>query len=432
MIGEYEMTKSLKYLLFSFAVMLFAAFAVAMMITTVSDTFETEAATKMITDADIQAIKDKIKTNEKKIGEYQDKINALKGDIQNAYNTKEELDQQINYMESNIEDTQLLIEQYAALIKEKEQQISEREGDVNSEYGDFLERLRVSYMSGTKNYMELIVSSDDLGDFMTRAENLGSLLSYEQSLMEQLDREISDLEKMKSSLEEKKQEYKDLGEYQLASKIELAKKVEEVENLIASLKKDEKAAEKARKAAEASDAALDKELEEMLKKQKEQQGAYVGGKFIWPLPTSNRTVTDTFGYRVSNGQYSSNHKGIDLAANKGTNIYAANSGTVITSTYSSSYGYYIVIDHGGGKASLYSHCCKLIAKKGETVKQGQVIAQVGMTGTATGYHLHFEIRINGVAVDPFSTGLLVMEVNGKYVDPYKEKILKASGCTLYK
>ena len=427
------MEQSSKYIKIAAVTLVIAIIAAAFTCGAMFSGFDTFAsAEKMVTDADIQAIKDKIKSNDKKISDYQKRIDSIKDDIDDAYKKKEDYDQQINYIESNIEDTELLIQKYEALIEEKEKQISERQGDVDSEYNDFLQRLRVSYMSGTKNYLELLVSTDDLGGFLTRSENLGSLLNYEQTLMEELDKEIDDLDEMKKSLEEKKKEYKDLKSYQSKSKSNLESKIKKADSLISTLEKDAKAAEKARKAAEAAEAALDKELEQTLKKQKEQQSAYVGGKFLWPLDNSYKTITDTFGYRNSNGAYSSNHRGVDISAPRGASIKACNGGTVTTAAYNSSYGYYIVVDHGGGKATLYAHCSKLIAKKGDKVKQGQVIGQVGMTGVATGNHLHLEIRINGVAVNPFSTGLLVMNISGKIVDPYKNKLLKAYGCTLYK
>lgn len=97
------------------------------------------------------------------------------------------------------------------------------------------------------------------------------------------------------------------------------------------------------------------------------------------------------------------HKGLDIAAPKGTEIYAAADGVVTYSGYGSSYGYYIIVDHGDGKTqTLYSHNKTNLVKVGETVSAGQLIGYVGATGNATGNHLHFEVRINGNAVDPAS------------------------------
>jgi murein DD-endopeptidase MepM/ murein hydrolase activator NlpD len=96
------------------------------------------------------------------------------------------------------------------------------------------------------------------------------------------------------------------------------------------------------------------------------------------------------------------HTGIDIGAAGGTNILAANAGVVIQAGYNSSYGYMVMIDHGGGIVTLYAHSSKLLVKKGDVVKRGQVIAKVGSTGMSTGNHLHFEVRKDGKYVNPLN------------------------------
>ena len=91
---------------------------------------------------------------------------------------------------------------------------------------------------------------------------------------------------------------------------------------------------------------------------------------------------------------------MDFGASTGTPIMAAYDGEVVVSTYSSSAGNYIMINHGGGLSTVYMHCSKLIAKVGDTVKKGDVIGLVGSTGNSTGPHLHFSVRVNGEYVDP--------------------------------
>ena len=94
------------------------------------------------------------------------------------------------------------------------------------------------------------------------------------------------------------------------------------------------------------------------------------------------------------------HKGIDIAADMGDNIVAADEGTVIFSGTQESYGKVIIIDHQNGYTTRYAHCSKLYAKKGECVGRGDLIAAVGNTGNSTGPHLHFEIRRDNTALDP--------------------------------
>ena len=110
------------------------------------------------------------------------------------------------------------------------------------------------------------------------------------------------------------------------------------------------------------------------------------------------TITSRFG-SVSSVR-SSAHTGLDIAASYGTSIKAAASGTVVWSGYKGSYGYLVVISHSNGVQTYYGHCSKLYVSAGQTVSQGESIAAVGSTGNSTGQHLHFEIRVNGVAYNP--------------------------------
>ena len=119
------------------------------------------------------------------------------------------------------------------------------------------------------------------------------------------------------------------------------------------------------------------------------------GNLIWPV---YGTITSRFGYRSIFGSYSY-HSGLDIATSYGTNIKAADGGTVTWAGYKGSYGYLVIIDHGDTE-TYYGHCSKLLVSAGDKVYQGQTIAKVGSTGRSTGNHCHFEVRINGTAVNP--------------------------------
>jgi murein DD-endopeptidase MepM/ murein hydrolase activator NlpD len=120
------------------------------------------------------------------------------------------------------------------------------------------------------------------------------------------------------------------------------------------------------------------------------------GSFIIPC---YGTISSRFGGRTFSGSYDF-HKGIDFATKKGSNIIASDGGTVTTAKYSGNYGYLVVISHGNGVETYYAHCSKLLVSVGQKVAQGELIAKVGSTGRSTGSHCHFEIRINGTAVNP--------------------------------
>ena len=124
--------------------------------------------------------------------------------------------------------------------------------------------------------------------------------------------------------------------------------------------------------------------------------------FRWPLDSQWRTITSTFGYRGEMSVGTSDHDGLDIAANMNTPIYAGRSGVIQTRKYSESAGNYIEIDHENGLVSQYMHMTKFAAgiKRGIRVKRGQLIGYVGSTGWSTGPHLHFGVKVNGVCSDP--------------------------------
>jgi len=113
---------------------------------------------------------------------------------------------------------------------------------------------------------------------------------------------------------------------------------------------------------------------------------------IWPV---SGPVTSGFGMR-----WGRMHEGIDIAASIGTPVHAAAAGTVIYASWMTGYGNLVVVDHGNGLATAYAHASALLVRVGQAVAQGQTVSLVGSTGNSTGPHLHFEVRVNGVAVDP--------------------------------
>ena len=129
---------------------------------------------------------------------------------------------------------------------------------------------------------------------------------------------------------------------------------------------------------------------------KEKPSTASTGTFAWPL---RGTITSRFGYRSIFGG-TSYHSGLDIAAPYGTQISAADGGTVTFVGWRGSYGQTVIITHDNGMVTYYAHCSSLLVNTGDRVYQGQAIARVGMTGTATGYHCHFEVRVNGHSVNP--------------------------------
>lgn len=119
-------------------------------------------------------------------------------------------------------------------------------------------------------------------------------------------------------------------------------------------------------------------------------------------PTANRlAISSSFGWRrdpLTGGQR--RHAGVDLPSRTGTDVYATGPGRVISAGWTPGYGNLVEIEHAGGLQTRYGHLSRILVNLGSAVVHGQLIGQVGSTGRSTGPHLHYEIRIRGVAVDP--------------------------------
>ena len=143
---------------------------------------------------------------------------------------------------------------------------------------------------------------------------------------------------------------------------------------------------------------MEQEIEELLEEEEAKKAiATINGINVSVLPVAGR-ITSRF--NESSSIRSGNHTGLDIACATGTDIKVVAAGTVVFASYNGAYGNLLKVDHGNGVQTWYAHCSKLIAKVGDEVEAGDVIGKVGSTGNSTGPHLHLEIRIDGVAMNP--------------------------------
>ncbi len=278
------------------------------------------------------------------------------------------------------------------------------EGNVTEMLQIFKKRLRAIYMSGHATELELLLSSGNFVDFLTRAEILRRISEHDQEIVNTLLADKKELEGLVTDAENAKQQSQDKKVTVASKKKELNTQYDEQEEYLNKLKSDK----------EAYDAYIKQYQEEMAEAQKEidaimakyaDDSEYVGGEFAWPLPGFNK-ITSPYGMR-SSGM----HTGTDIAGRNadgdlcyGYPVAAANSCTVIAvrNLGSKSYGRYIIIDHGGGCKTLYAHLSKAEVKEGDTVTRGQEIAKAGSTGNSTGPHLHFELWLENTRVNPLN------------------------------
>lgn len=355
-----------------------------------------------LSDATSKSLEAKIAKIEEDMKSLQKKISSSQKSIEDAISTKQNLDSQVKLFSEKIELTEKLIEQYTVALSNTEAAISERERLYEEKYETFKTRLRVTHEDGNISYLEMIFGSESLSDFLSRIERIGAMMEYDSQIMNQLETERKGLEDDHSSYEQLKKEQDEQLAALEADKAELEKKSAEAIELLASLQRDKKYYEALEAENERRSKELEAELSAYLKELEEKQNSkYVGGTFLWPVPTTYTRVSSECGWRSNpiTGKREF-HNGMDIPAPLGTDVYAANDGTVIIATEHWSYGNYVMIDHGGGISTLYAHNSKLCVKVGDKVKRGDVIAKVGSTGASTGNHCHFSVWKGGYIINP--------------------------------
>ena len=356
----------------------------------------------------LQEAQDEKAQLEKALKEAQSTIEDLKdsnGDIESKVT---ELNQQLIDISARITDLENQLTAKSEDIQETKDELAGAKEREAQQYADMKVRIQFMYENGQTSYLEALLSSRNISEFLNSADYIAQIQSYDRqklteyqdtvesivNLEAQLEQEYTDLEALKSTVESNKatvaammrQKESELAD--ISGDIEdaqsdadyYAAEIQAQEELIAAIKRAE--AEKAAAGVE--------------------EHPYTGGAFRWPCPSSTR-VTSDYGTRVSPmSGASSNHKGIDIGASAGADIIAAADGTVTAASYSSAEGNYVMIDHGGGLYTVYMHASSLLVSPGQTVSAGDVIAKVGSTGISTGSHLHFGVSLNGSYVSPWS------------------------------
>ena len=356
-----------------------------------------------LTDATVQAYEQQMADLAARQEEALARLDAVRDDYSDVMQTKAYYDELVALTVKKKDLAKAQLDAITVQIAEKKAAIAQAQADIAAREKAFDERLVTLYEEGEASLIGLILGAENLVDLLTRIDMATTIQEYDKQVIAEREAAKADLAENVADLE-----------YSLALQEE-AQAALEADILAAQDMADEslaymeslKANEAAllqqyyanREAEEALDAELNAYLAEL---QKKQQTAYVGGSLGWPLPMDvDYVVTSEYGNRMLWG-VPDFHYGIDLACACNTPIYAANAGTVVTSAVHWSYGEYVVIDHGGGQATLYAHMnagCRKVAV-GDKVEKGQLIGLVGTTGQSGGYHLHFEVRINGAHTQP--------------------------------
>ena len=370
-----------------------------------------------VTQAEIDAMRDEADDLRAQQEEIQEQLDALAEDQASAMERKTLLEQQINATQAEIDNISAQISQYDTLIAQKQEELAQAEAEEQAQYELFCQRVRYMEEQGEVSYWSILFSSADFSDLLDNAMMVEEIMDYDNAIMDQLIAMREQIEADKAELETARQEQQAAKEEQEAAQANLEAQEAEVDALISQLADQEEdlEAERARfeaaaNAADAEIAAAERELASQINNVVSESG------FLWPLP-GYYNLSSLFAGRIHpiTGQ-PQHHTGIDIPAPAWTDILAAKSGVVTTSTYNSSYGNYVVVSHSDGTSTLYAHMVQRGVSKGEVVSQGQTIGYVGTTGSSTGNHLHLEVRVNGTRVDPTQYFSVALYMGGARVN----------------
>lgn len=399
---------------------------------------------------------------EKKKEETEAKIKELEKEKGNIVTYIEKMDGQLNELNKEITSLNSQIDDANVDLKETKKNLKEAKKTEKNQYETMKKRIKYMYENGNTNYIEIILGSADMSDMLNRAEYIEKIMQYDRTMLSNYQETKKQIELTKKDIENKIVELEQLNEevnYEKSTVEELIdKKSKELEKYNANIQQSESMVSNYSNAIAEQEALIEKLLEEERKrieeeekrkkaeeekrrqeeerrrkeeeeKKKQEQNNNSGnsnnnnsnnssssgnssnsdssnsntqGGFTWPVPASKK-ITSYFGYR---GQPTSGastyHQGIDIGAPTGTSIVAAQSGTVVTASYSAGAGNYIMISHGNSVYTVYMHCSQLLVSVGQTVSRGEKIALVGSTGISTGPHLHFGVSVNGSYKDPLN------------------------------
>ena len=335
---------------------------------------------------------------------------------------------QIKQVEQRKEECALRLEEY----KKEIAGLEERQQEL---YDDFKLTLRALRESKDVTVLEMLFGAKSLSELLSAVERAKDLADYKSELVSKMEGTFSEIAESKTEMERELEEQTQLSIRLESMKLEVEGQIAETERFLTETAQKILETQESLSQLTETGEEFEKELTDLIRRYEEQleKERRARQTLLWPLDLKNKRVTSPYGYRYHPiyGKYKF-HTGIDLAGPtsgviKQNNIYAAMDGEVITAVNApnstTGYGSYIIISHGyserygGNISTLYAHCDSLNVKQGDEVKQGQLIGKVGTTGASTGYHLHFEVRKNGLTTDPLDYEYIT-ELEGTPVDPY--------------
>lgn len=329
----------------------------------------------------------------------------------------------LEYVQDELSDTLLKVQQAQDKVMQYEQEMQEQQNQINTlqtsindslnklvlasqDYNakkDILaKRLVAMYEAGDTEYLDVLVKSSNIIDFVSRLYIIEEMADYDSDLINQVKIEKENIETTQNQLETAQKQIKEVKAKNEQTSIVLTNMQTLQANYAKQLTENEKKLQEQITAYKKEQAEIEAQIQASTNYNVNIQ--YTGGEMLWPVAASGTVITSNFGMREHPIQgIVKQHTGLDIAgAPIGTPIVAALDGVVTYAGWLGGYGNCVMINHGNGVVTLYGHGNKVVTTVGKQVKQGEIIMEVGSTGNSTGPHCHFEVRINGQYTNPLN------------------------------
>lgn len=345
--------------------------------------------------SDLQAEKEQIKSE---LSNANESLESLEEELTEALEEITKVEAQIAEKESELEETNENLEKLEKEIQEIQEKLDDVEKDYEKQKDMFEKRIVALYEMGETTYLDVLLSSKSITDFISNYYIIGEIAQADSDLLNTIEREKIKIEQIKEQIDKKNEDLKAEKTNQEKTLIALENAKTIKNSYVNNLTQEEQEIKTKIDEYQSKLNSLDSKI--LILTTGELGEDYIGGEFLWPAP-GYKTITSPFGTRLHPIlKVYRTHYGVDIGAPKGAYVVAANSGVVTTASYLSSYGNAVIIDHGGGVSTLYAHGSELLTTVGTQVNKGDIIMKVGSTGLSTGPHLHFGVTVNGKYVDP--------------------------------
>ncbi len=349
-------------------------------------------------------LQQQIEQTKKKLSQTKMKENTVLGSLLRTQQELERINSSLDRLSNNLDRTEQRMEIITNQLNNAEAELERIKIDIGGRKGVLDQRLIAIYKYGYQSCLEVLFTAKSFSEFISRFEMIGDFVRGDIHILRTLQRQQDLIAKKRAEISQKQQELHDqkrlYSRLQAQTEANQNRKIsalQDTKEQLSELQNDRRKLEEALDELEQTSKAMEAEIRNYQNKNKTALGT---GVYIWPTPGR---ITSYFGYRyhplLRKRKY---HSGLDIAAPVGTPVKAADTGIVIFAGRNGGYGKMIAIDHGNEISTVYGHCSVLLVSKGQKVTQGEVIAKVGSTGLSTGPHLHFEVRKDGVPIDPLS------------------------------